>query len=1308
MAGSANDDATFHALLAKVSERLESGEKVDPTDFADEYPIHVERLRKLLPTLVAMADLGHADSDPTLAAPTEKRQTGEALRELGDFRIVREIARGGMGVVYEAEQVSLNRRVALKVLPFAAVLDQRQLDRFRREAEAAGAVHHQNIVPVYSVGCERGVHFYAMQFINGHTLGELIGQLREASGFGPTGRPASTKTARKAPPHPPRADATTLTLPEMATTASTTQPAFFRSVAHLGIQVAEALDHAHQQGVVHRDIKPSNLMVDAEGKPWITDFGLARIETAPSLTVSGDLLGTLRYMSPEQALAKRIVIDHRSDIYSLGVTLYELLTLRPVFGGTDRRELLRQIAFEEPRPPRKLNRAIPADLETILLKAMAKNPAERYATAQDLADDLGRFLDLKPIKARRPTVLQRAAKWARRHTGAVAAAGIILVIGVIALAVSTALIAAAREDEAEQRQAAQHALWKEQETSDKLTDALGKLKVEKARADEQRQDALGAKAQADRKAAEAKAVSNFLVKDLLASARPERTLGREVTVKEVLANAERKIDASLGNHPLREAAVRNTMGWTYRTLGQFADAEGHLRRAVETRTDRLGPEDPDTLTSMHNLATVLTDLGKLKEARKLHEQTLAARMGGPEHHGTLGSMNGLAIVLSELDELDKARKLFEETLVLSTRVRGAEHADTLDLKHNLANVHWKQGELEEARRLHKETLDARRRVLGAESLDTLHSMADLAMVLRDLGKWDEARKLHEQALAAYERVLGPEHASTLLSKNNLAVVLTDLGELEEARKLLEPTVAARKRVLGPEHEHTLTSMNNLALVLWRQEKLEEARTLFRETLELATRARALGPEHHCTLRAAHNLAAVLDELGEREEARKLFEQTLAIKERVLGHEHAETRSSRDSLAIVLAKMAYTLYEQGKRDEAWKLYEEALTVQKPVLGPEDRDVLSPMGSLAIRLLNEEKVAEAHRLNEQVLAVRRRVLGAEHPATLIALHELAVTLERQDRLEEARKLNEHVLAVRRRVLGVGHRFTLLSMHNLANVLEAEDKPDEARKLYEEAIAIHKRVPGPKDPNTLILLMSSLASMLEAQDKLEDARKLHEEALAIRKRGPGPLDPVTLCSTGSLARLLSKQGKWGEVRKLLEDTLAAHKRIDGAGHPSTLRCRCGHSLEVILASLCSRAAWSLCIDVGSSRADRERAVAFAKRAVELRPDVANDWSNLGVAQYRAGNFTDAVAALERAARQKGDGDLYHKCFLAMAYWRLGRRDQARQSYDRCVEWMAKRPAAKNAELRRFRAEAAALLGITEAPPAPEKRGEPTKGKE
>jgi tetratricopeptide (TPR) repeat protein len=236
----------------------------------------------------------------------------------------------------------------------------------------------------------------------------------------------------------------------VSTERSTKSPAYFRSIAEIGVQVARALDHAHEQGVIHRDVKPSNVILDAQGKPWITDFGLARIDSDATLTISGDLLGTVRYMSPEQALAKRIVVDHRTDVYSLGVTLYELLTLQPAFTGEDREQLLRQIAFEEPQAPRRLNKSVPAELETIVLKAMAKNPAERYDTAQELADDLERFLEDKPIRAKRPSLWQLAAKWSRRHRPVVVATVVsttlVLAFAVALLAMSNVVIREQRDE----------------------------------------------------------------------------------------------------------------------------------------------------------------------------------------------------------------------------------------------------------------------------------------------------------------------------------------------------------------------------------------------------------------------------------------------------------------------------------------------------------------------------------------------------------------------------------------------------------------------------------------------------------------------------------------------------------------------------------------------------------------------------------------------------------------------------------------------------------------------------------------------
>jgi serine/threonine protein kinase len=429
-----NDTTTYYGLsvedlVGQVADefidRLDRGEAPDVEEYVRRYPQFGVILRDVLSALQLLRR-----SEPAFASPADVAVPADRAGRLGDFRIVREVGRGGMGVVYEAEQISLGRRVALKVLPFAAAMDARQLVRFRTEAQAAAHLHHTNIVPVYAVGNERGVHYYAMQFIDGRTLAAVVRALRADPRLAP-------------------ADAATPRAADLTTFHSATGPEFFRAAAKLAIQAAEALEHAHQMGVVHRDVKPGNLLVDTAGHLWVTDFGLARLASDPGLTRTGDLLGTLRYMSPEQTQGKPAAVDHRTDVYGLGASLYELLALEPPFRAAGRAELLWAIAEEEPVPPRRLNRTIPAELETVVLKAMAKSPTDRYATAQDLADDLRRFLDDKPVLARRPTVGQRLRRWARRHRPAVwaaVAAGVVAALtGVAALTVSHVAITGERD-----------------------------------------------------------------------------------------------------------------------------------------------------------------------------------------------------------------------------------------------------------------------------------------------------------------------------------------------------------------------------------------------------------------------------------------------------------------------------------------------------------------------------------------------------------------------------------------------------------------------------------------------------------------------------------------------------------------------------------------------------------------------------------------------------------------------------------------------------------------------------------------------
>jgi serine/threonine protein kinase len=430
------DDPRLVGLVREYLTELEAGRRPDRRAFAARHPDLAEALASCLDGLELMHGATALLGAVSGAVPTGLPESYPA-NPLGDFRIVREIGRGGMGVVYEAVQLSLGRRVALKVLPFAAAFDARHLQRFKNEAQAAAQLHHQNIVPVYFVGCERGVHFYAMQLIEGQSVAALIRALRQAEERG---------TRTQAEPRPLSSDANSLTSCEavLSTQRSGNAPAFYRRVAELGVQAAEALEHAHEFGVIHRDVKPANLLLDGRGRLWVTDFGLAQFRSDAELTNTGDIVGTLRYMSPEQAAGRRVLLDHRTDVYSLGATLYEMLTLEPIFPGENRQVLLQQILNDEPRAPRSVAPALPAELETIVLKAVSKNPVERYGSARELADDLQRFLQDKPILARRPRLHERARKWARRHPSVVGAALVLLAFGVVGLLVNNWMVSRER------------------------------------------------------------------------------------------------------------------------------------------------------------------------------------------------------------------------------------------------------------------------------------------------------------------------------------------------------------------------------------------------------------------------------------------------------------------------------------------------------------------------------------------------------------------------------------------------------------------------------------------------------------------------------------------------------------------------------------------------------------------------------------------------------------------------------------------------------------------------------------------------
>jgi serine/threonine protein kinase/formylglycine-generating enzyme required for sulfatase activity len=552
----------FGQIADEFLEAFRQGQRPSVEEFARRYPEHADEIRDMLPTLVLVEKAKYAHDSPGQQPPA----AAAPLQQLGDYQILREVGRGGMGIVYEAQQLSLGRHVAIKVLPSHALLDPRQLGRFQREARAAAKLHHTNIVPVFGVGEQDGLHYFVMQFIPGLGLDVVLDELRHLRQSGgkqpPTlgdapGRPihatanvSAVDVARAlltgecrrpelasdptSAPGEPAADAevgasppvraadtsATIRLPGQTkgSTLSDSGNQYWQSVARVGVQVAGALAYAASQGVLHRDIKPSNLLLDETGNVWVTDFGLAKADgDGDNLTLTGDVVGTLRYVAPERFNGQE---DVRSDTYALGLTLYELLTLRPAFKGADRNQLVKQIMHGEPTRPRKLNPSVPRDLETVVLKAIDRDPIRRYQTAGALADDLQRFLDGRPITARPVGSLERAVKWVKRNPVVTAAAAAV----VLALAVGTTVSYLKYLDAEQQKQEAQ-------------TEAD---KAKKAR------DFL---------------VSIFRISETGAE-------GGNRTARQILADAEKRIPKEFADQPELQADLVKTIGEVKRRIGR--------------------------------------------------------------------------------------------------------------------------------------------------------------------------------------------------------------------------------------------------------------------------------------------------------------------------------------------------------------------------------------------------------------------------------------------------------------------------------------------------------------------------------------------------------------------------------------------------------------------------------------------------------------------------------------------------------------------------------------------------------------------
>lgn len=708
----------------------------------------------------------------------------EEPESIGPYRILERIGEGGMGVVYLAEQTEpVRRRVALKIIKLG--MDTKEvIARFESERQVLAMMNHQGIARILEAGATgQGRPYFVMEYVRGIAITEYCNKMR-------------------------------LGIEERL---------------RLFIQACLAVQHAHQRGIIHRDIKPSNILVtDEQEEPVVKviDFGVAkatdyRLSDLTLHTRLGHFIGTPEYMSPEQAEMSPLNVDTRSDIYSLGAVLYELMTgVHPLefdassHGFVEMQRIIRSVepavlsqrltsmgageaetaAHFRSSPVETLRRVLQRELSWIAARALAKDPNRRYQTAQALAADIARYLNDEPVEAGPEGMAYRARKFVRRNRAAMAAASLVFAALLAGLAAASLGLLEAR---------------KEREKAELARD-------------------------------ESEAVTQFL-EDMLAAADPAEQ-GRDVTVRQVLDQASDTLAGQFQDRPLLEARLRGTIGTTYQSLGYLDQAEEQLRRHLDLLEAELPPDDPARLQAQHLLAWIHTDQGRYAEAEIRYEQVLEARRAvlGEEHDATLKTKNNLGMTYLDQDRYAEAEALFREVLEIRTRLLGEEHQDTLTSLNNLALAMGRQERFEEAMALQLKEYELTRRQLGDAHPDTLISLNNVAFLYDRLGKTEDAEQSYRQALDIARRVLGEEHPDTLMVVRNLGALLRDKGDLSESETLLRQAHAIQLRVLGEGHPSTLQASASLGMTLERLERYAEAETFFRRAVELGPEAFSAG------------------------------------------------------------------------------------------------------------------------------------------------------------------------------------------------------------------------------------------------------------------------------------------------------------------------------------------------------------------------------------------------------------------------------------------------------------------------------------
>ena len=884
--------------------------------------------------------------DPTDIHPiSEKPGT-----RIGPYKLLQQIGEGGMGTVFMAEQHEpVKRRVALKVIKLG--MDTRQvIARFEAERQALTLMDHPNIAKVLDAGTtDTGRPYFVMELVKGQPITQYCDEHHLTP----------------------------------------------RQRLELLIPVCQAIQHAHQKGIIHRDIKPTNILVaeyDQQPVPKVIDFGVAKA-TSQSLTEKtmftglGQIVGTLEYMSPEQAKVNQLDIDTRSDIYSLGVLLYELLTGSTPF---DRKrlqsaafdEMLRIIREEEPpKPstrlsdsqdslpsisaqrhtePARLTKLVRGELDWIVMKALEKDRSRRYETANGFIADLQRYLLDEPVLACPPSAAYQLRKFVKRNRAQVIAGGIVtgtLVLGLIGTSIGM--------------------VWALNEKAKAAASAVSEAAA-KVAAQENEQKAIASKEEESKARKRAETITEFVTTALKASDAENSSLAaggadaaHDMTILAAMDNAIADINSGrFKDDPETDAGLREIIGVILMNNGKYDSAKPLLEQVLAMRERMVGGDDPIVATSLINLATLYGEQGQYAQAESLYTRALAIfeKAYGPDHSLVATSLNNLAVLYFTQGQYAQAEPLYTRALAFNEKALGPDHPVVADSLDNLAALYVEKGQYAQAEPLYTRALAIREKALGPDHPRVASSLGNLAQLYQFQDKYVQAEPFFRRALAIREKALGPDHPSVANILNNLAELYSAQGEYAQAEPLLERALAIREKTLGPDHHRVANCLGNLAVLYAKQSQYAQAEPLY--TRALAIEEKALGPDHASVATILANLADLHVAQRQYAQAESLASRALAIREKALGPDHSD-------VALSLNMLARTRQGLGKTAEARPDFDAAIATFRrgsPKGSPLFARVL--WRSASARLENKDAAAALPELEEAV-ALGEKFLKPEHP-------------------------------------------------------------------------------------------------------------------------------------------------------------------------------------------------------------------------------------------------------------------------------------------------------------------------------------------